>query len=1422
MFNVFIYCDGDSTLNNTFNNNGFNSIYIKSFTNEEQYNIIEKSSSLYDQIYIIDSYRTPIEHKIYSFFQNIKNDLSMENIIDTFNKDYLYIEEFQSINEVLDYYKLPQFDKFDFEKKYNIIKHGNITFIKLLFNDISNWDVILSEIFQKQITIYKDNLTENRAIYNLFKEQYKLPIEFIYTNLIYDKEFSIYNTLEEQEQYISCWLSNSIHSTKINKTMFGKNKTLYLKSEVDQHYVDIYSDEIININNSIIIDYYNILQSFCQNSHIFIVPDKSIINQQDLPENIDSKKLFRFADNINHPKIHNLYKCTELTKSHYYKTDSHINHQGSLLIFYKIMEILGFEKPDIKYNIHIHNNYKGDLTEFDNIGIEENKTSFIKEDVVFHNVINDSKNVITKLNPYNRICFSRQSKYFINENYIINKKILIFGDSTTSDQLLFDYFTSIFKETLFYWSHFYINNDLIKEYNPDIILDIRTERFLQLYSSKLQLKICNPMKNLTLSLNTNQIIERIILSKNLNEILNIYTLDEINDINNNILFSNLLYYNNLNIKNIKNISEDFNWKDYVELNEDLKHMNKQEATTHYELYGYNEKRKYKYENIPEDFNWKDYVELNEDLNHMNKQEATTHYELYGIKKRKYKYENISEDFNWKDYVELNEDLKHMNKQEATTHYELYGYNEKRKYKYENIPEDFNWKDYVELNGDLKHMNKQDATTHYKLYGIKEGRKYKYENIPSLFLQNTNNDFNWKDYVELNEDLNHMNKQEATTHYELYGIKKRKYKYENISEDFNWKDYVELNEDLKHMNKQEATTHYELYGIKERRKYSKFKHYKQFEYDKYISLNTENIIYTNKHNISNYSNFILIIDYNYTSGGTTFFMNSILEKYSKTQNILVAKNIDGYVHFFINTDIKVIPKYDNYSAYLFLKKIKNKIIKIFINHTLRHHTNFIQNVLSLNDNISLITHDYNSIMNEPQPTFDKILEKNKNNIFDINKCKMIISQNNVTMNYFTPYINNNMTQIVCPLPDYRDGDLLINTQNEKTIIGIIGNISDIKGLYIIKMLLEKYTNDDRFDFVVFGKINILGFTQFYPYKNINELNKLLIQHKPNILLETSMWPETYSYTLTLSKITQLPILYYNKNFPSVIKDRLKDYKKSYVFNNIFEFEEQIIQYKQDYFYTISDKIYYPSFWDEYFDLSITNTIQPTKIKKSFSNKNVVLITSKIIVDNSLSYTYSYKRSVYTSEERFQQTEKTISSIRLYIPNSHIILFDNSKFSDIEHNKLNILVDDFINITDDPVLDYYTDKTTNKLLGELVQMIYVYKSVLINYNFYSMNLFFKISGRYFINENFNYTNYNNKDSIFKLSNFKKDYYFTSFYKLDKNILQYFFEKIIQLFNNLHLYLKYDYEIIIPSLIKDKKIITNLGITQIFGSFNIINNI
>jgi hypothetical protein len=65
--------------------------------------------------------------------------------------------------------------------------------------------------------------------------------------------------------------------------------------------------------------------------------------------------------------------------------------------------------------------------------------------------------------------------------------------------------------------------------------------------------------------------------------------------------------------------------------------------------------------------------------------------------------------------------------EGKFHYENHGYKENRKYKYDNIPEDFNAKEYIELNEDLRYlnMNELEGKVHYENHGYKENRKYKY-------------------------------------------------------------------------------------------------------------------------------------------------------------------------------------------------------------------------------------------------------------------------------------------------------------------------------------------------------------------------------------------------------------------------------------------------------------------------------------------------------------------------------------------------------------------------------------------------------------------------------------------------------------------------------------------------------------------------
>lgn len=230
IYNIFVYCGGkcgSTTLNETFKKNIYSSLHVHSNehyqlayrTKNTIFDVINLSSTNFENIYIIDSYRTPIERKISSFFQNINshlpnyNDLTIDKIIDFFNLNLIdTIEEYHSIDEVLEYYNVPLFTKFNFEQKYNITKNDNKIFIKLLFKDIQNWNIILSEIFQKDIIMHNENLTKDKPIndlYEEFKKNYKVPKTYIENTLKNDIDFKIYNTEKEQEEYIAKWLELS-------------------------------------------------------------------------------------------------------------------------------------------------------------------------------------------------------------------------------------------------------------------------------------------------------------------------------------------------------------------------------------------------------------------------------------------------------------------------------------------------------------------------------------------------------------------------------------------------------------------------------------------------------------------------------------------------------------------------------------------------------------------------------------------------------------------------------------------------------------------------------------------------------------------------------------------------------------------------------------------------------------------------------------------------------------------------------------------------------------------------------------------------------------------------------------------------------------------------------------------------------------
>jgi hypothetical protein len=164
------------------------------------------------------------------------------------------------------------------------------------------------------------------------------------------------------------------------------------------------------------------------------------------------------------------------------------------------------------------------------------------------------------------------------------------------------------------------------------------------------------------------------------------------------------------------------------------------------------------------------------------------------------------------------------------------------------------------------------------------------------------------------------------------------------------------------------------------------------------------------------------------------------------------------------------------------------------------------------------------------------------------------------------------------------------------------------------------------------------------------------------------------------------------------------------------------------------------------------------------KNIIIVTSIIDTPNNLPLSYSLKRSVFFKKDRFEQTKNTISSIRLHIPDCLILLIECSPLDNNEAEFFTNNTDIFINMYNDDKINEFLINIYSpfKALAEGTMTIYALE-YLFNNNIICDNIF-KISGRYYLNDNFHFDNYlNNDDTIYKIDNKRCN---TCFYKLTFN--------------------------------------------------------
>lgn len=137
--------------------------------------------------------------------------------------------------------------------------------------------------------------------------------------------------------------------------------------------------------------------------------------------------------------------------------------------------------------------------------------------------------------------------------------------------------------------------------------------------------------------------------------------------------------------------------------------------------------------------------------------------------------------------------------------------------------------------------------------------------------------------------------------------------------------------------------------------------------------------------------------------------------------------------------------------------------------------------------------------------------------------------------------------------------------------------------------------------------------------------------------------------------------------------------------------------------------------------------------------------------------SYIPSVYSQFERFNQTILTIQSIRKYVKDSYIILYDATSIDNVYSENIKNYVNYYYDLSTNNKAVEYSRK--DKSLGEVYSTKLVIDRIIQTNLQY--NLIIKLSGRYVLNNKFSIQNFSNTLFTFSSSQEHQRVYHTTCY-------------------------------------------------------------
>ena len=136
---------------------------------------------------------------------------------------------------------------------------------------------------------------------------------------------------------------------------------------------------------------------------------------------------------------------------------------------------------------------------------------------------------------------------------------------------------------------------------------------------------------------------------------------------------------------------------------------------------------------------------------------------------------------------------------------------------------------------------------------------------------------------------------------------------------------------------------------------------------------------------------------------------------------------------------------------------------------------------------------------------------------------------------------------------------------------------------------------------------------------------------------------------------------------------------------------------------------------------------------------IFVVTSVINTGSIGWSYNYPRSIFTPDQRLQQTLKTIKSVREVSPDSEILFVEASQLSKDTLDMLKKRCDYMYYLGEDDETRNNCIKSNCKGLGD-AWLIYKGIEYIKNKKIACRNIF-KLSGRYRLNNNFNRMNISN---------------------------------------------------------------------------------